>query len=111
MASEQIWMPLSSAARLNAACVFGSRSVGVFPSVGYCTLTWMPSSPISRASAIFVMSPRWPRFQSVIPTRTGTGLTGLLRLRRRAIGRARRAGIARRRRDRERADRGDRRRR
>ena len=68
-------MPFSSAARLKAACVFGSRSVGVFPSVGYCTLTWMPSRPISRASAILVMSPRWPRFQSVIPTRTGTGLT------------------------------------
>ena len=39
IASEQIWMPFSSAARLNAACVFGSRSVGVLPSVGYCTLT------------------------------------------------------------------------
>ena len=74
MASEQIWMPLSSAARLKAACVAGSLSVGVFPSVGYCTLTWMPSRPISRASAIFVMSPRWPRFQSVMPTRTRTGL-------------------------------------
>src|SRR5688500_4071320 len=34
----------------------------------------MPSSPISRASAIFAMSPRCPRFQSVIPTRTATGL-------------------------------------
>ena len=38
MASEQIWMPFSSAARRKAACVFGSRSVGD-PSVGYCTLT------------------------------------------------------------------------
>src|SRR4026207_2134806 len=35
----------------------------------------MPSSPISRASATLVMSPRCPRFQSVIPTRTGSGLT------------------------------------
>ena len=39
MASEQIWMPLSSAARRKAAWVFGSRSVGVFPSVGNCRLT------------------------------------------------------------------------
>src|SRR5215210_4729017 len=78
IASEQIWMPLSSAARRKAACVFGSRSVGVLPSVGYWTLTWMPSSPISRASAILVMSPRCPRFQSVMPTRTRTGLPGVL---------------------------------
>ncbi len=74
IASEQIWMPFSSAARLYAVCVFASRSVGVLPSVGYCTLTWMPSRPISRASAILSMSPRWPRFQSVIPTRIGSGL-------------------------------------
>src|SRR5688500_13072547 len=38
----------------------------------------MPSSPISRASAIFAMSPRCPRFQSVIPTRTGTGFVSLV---------------------------------
>ena len=52
IASEQIWMPFSSAARRKAACVCGSRNVGVFPSVGNCRLTWMPSRPISRASAI-----------------------------------------------------------
>jgi hypothetical protein len=75
IASEQIWMPFSSAARLKAACVFGSRKVGVLPSAGYCTLTWMPSRPISRASAILLISPRWPRFQSVMPTRTGIGFT------------------------------------
>src|SRR5437762_11833471 len=33
----------------------------------------MPSSPISRASAILVMSPRLPRFQSVMPIRNGSG--------------------------------------
>src|SRR5947207_13031919 len=35
----------------------------------------MPSSPICRARAIFVMSPRCPRFQSVIPTRIGGALS------------------------------------
>ena len=38
IASEQICTPLSSAARRNAACVCGSRSVGE-PSVGNCRLT------------------------------------------------------------------------
>ena len=33
----------------------------------------MPSRPISRASAILVMSPRFPRFQSVMPIRSGSG--------------------------------------
>src|SRR5262245_14509265 len=34
----------------------------------------MPSRPISRARATLAISPRCPRFQSVIPTRTRTGL-------------------------------------
>ena len=41
----------------------GSRNVGVPQSSRvYALVTWMPSSPISRASAILVMSPRFPRF-------------------------------------------------
>ena len=50
-ASEQIWIPCSSAACLNAAWVLASRRCGL-SSVGNVRLTWMPSRPISRASAI-----------------------------------------------------------
>ena len=97
MASEQIWMPLSSAARLKAACVFGSRKRRRL-AVGRDTAR-SPGCRRARSRArarSCVMSPRWPRFQSVIPTRTGTGLTVLcalrLRARRRALRRARIAG-------------------
>jgi GTP pyrophosphokinase len=39
IASEQICTPFSRAARLKASWVLSSRTVGVLPSVGYCTLT------------------------------------------------------------------------
>src|SRR5688572_30621224 len=44
---------------------------GIQVSVQYPTDGKTPTLRDTKTQAAFVMSPRWPRFQSVIPTRTG----------------------------------------